>query len=131
MHPHYPDDRLYHRDALWLKPLDGGEALVGVNHHAQHSLGTVMYVDLPRVGTVIRQGAPLGTIESGKAVSDLIAPAGGLVLEVNVALRGTPALVNREPYGGGWLLRVRLDTPAAEAGLLDAAGYLAFLGAGA
>ncbi len=130
MHPHYPEDRLYHRDALWLRALDGGEALVGVNHHAQHSLGAVMYVDLPRLGGVLRQGAPFGTIESGKAVSDLIAPASGTVLEINAALRGTPALVNREPYGGGWLLRIQLDTPAAEAGLFDAAGYLAFLGAG-
>lgn len=128
MHPHYPDDRLYHRDALWLKVLESGEALVGINHHAQASLGQVVYLDLPRVGSVLSPGVPLGTVESHKAVSDMIAPAGGEVLAVNSCLRDEPGLVNRDPYGEGWVLRLRLASPEAAGGLLSAADYLAHLG---
>lgn len=128
MHPHYPEDRLYHRDALWLKTLDGGEALVGINHHAQKSLGQVVYLDLPRVGAALRLDAPLGTVESHKAVSDMIAPASGAVLAVNPRLREEPGLVNRDPYGEGWVLRIRLETPESFGELLGAGAYVAHLG---
>lgn len=128
MHPHYPEDRLYHRDALWLKTLEGDEALVGINHHAQKSLGQVVYLDLPRVGAALSLGAPLGTVESHKAVSDMIAPTSGAVLAVNPRLRDEPGLVNRDPYGDGWVLRMRLDGPEGVAGLLSAGEYLAHLG---
>lgn len=125
---HYPEDLLYHRDALWVRLLDGDEILVGVNYHAQKSLGEVAFLDLPRVGTAIRRDVPLGTIESRKAVSDMIAPVGGTVLEVNVRLRGEPTLVNRDPYGEGWVLRIRLDVPGDTGHLLDALAYLEHMG---
>ena len=125
----YPDDRLYHRDALWLKPLDNGEALIGVNHHAQKQLGKIMFVDLPRVGAEIRRDVALGTIESSKAVSDLIAPVSGQVLEVNARLRRAPDLVNQDPNGEAWLLRVRLASHEEDRQRLHtAAAYLALMG---
>lgn len=128
MSPHYPEDCLYHLDALWLQTLGDDEALLGVNHHAQQSLGAVMYVDLPRVGGSLRQGTHCGTIESSKAVSDLIAPASGKVLAVNAALRADPALINRAPYAEGWLLRIRLDAPGDQTGLISAGEYMKHLG---
>lgn len=128
MPTNYPDDRFYHRDALWLQCREGDEALVGVSHHAQESLGRVVFVDLPRVGTTVRVSEPLGTIESNKAVSDLVSPASGVVVAVNTRLRADPELVNRQPYGDGWLLRIRLATPKEAGQLLDAAGYMAHIG---
>ena len=123
----YPDDRLYHREALWLRPLADGEALIGVNHHAQKSLGEIVFLDLPRVGVVLRIDTPLGTIESHKAVSDMISPASGKVLLTNPRVRGEPALVNRDPYGEGWILRLRLTEPEEGGKLLAAKDYVAQL----
>lgn len=124
----YPDDRLYHPDALWLQLLADDEARVGINDFAQTSLGEVMFIDLPRAGILLRAGASFGTIESGKVVSDLIAPASGSVLEVNQQARDEPGLVNRDPYGAGWLLRIRLSAPDEIRNLLDAARYLDHIG---
>lgn len=125
----YPDDRLYHREALWLKPLENGEALVGVNHHAQKQLGKIMFVDLPRVGTSIKRDTPLGTIESSKAVSDLIAPVNGKVLEVNPNLRHAPGLVNQDPNGEAWMLRVSLSSQEEDRQRLHtASAYMALMG---
>jgi len=124
----YPEDRLYHRDALWLQLLEGDEALVGINHHAQNSLGEVVFLDLPRVGTTIRCDTPLGTVESRKAVSDMIAPADGTVLEINTRLRHEPTLINSDPYGEGWTLRIRLTSPSDIGHLHAAAAYLSLMG---
>lgn len=125
----YPDDRLYHRDALWLKLLDNDEALIGVNHHAQNQLGKIMFVDLPRVGADIKRDRPLGAIESSKAVSDMIAPANGKVLAINPDLRRTPGLVNLDPYGAAWMLRVSLANQQEDClGLFSAAAYMALIG---
>jgi len=124
----YPDDRLYHAAALWLKLLDDDEALVGINEFAQSSLGEVLFVDLPRVGAVIGFDTAFGTIESGKVVSDLVSPASGSVLVVNARLREEPGLVNLDPYGEGWLLRIRLHLPRETERLLDAATYQITLG---
>lgn len=128
MSTHYPDDCFYHCDALWLRRLDGDEALVGINHYAQKSLGEVAYLDLPRVGVSIHRDSPLGTAESRKAVSDMIAPVDGTVLEINTRLRGEPTLVNNDPYGEGWVLRIRLATPGDIGHLLDAQAYLDHMG---
>lgn len=124
----YPDDRLYHPEALWLQLLEGDEALVGINHHAQKSLGEIVFLDLPRVGAALRLDTPLGTIESHKAVSDMIAPASGNVLLTNPRLRGEPTLVNRDPYGEGWVLRLRLAAPEGVGKLLAAKDYVKRLG---
>ncbi|MBC2732393.1 glycine cleavage system H protein [Thiobacillus sp.] len=124
----YPEDRLYHRDALWLQLLEGDEALLGINHYAQDSLGEVVFLDLPRVGATIRCDTPLGTVESRKAVSDMIAPADGTVLEVNGRLRNEPTLINSDPYGEGWTLRIRLISPGDIGHLHAAAAYLSLMG---
>lgn len=128
MPTHYPEDRLYHCDALWLQLLEGDEALVGINHHAQDSLGEVVFLDLPRVGATIRCDTPLGTVESRKAVSDMIAPIDGTVLEVNARLRKEPDLVNSNPYDEGWTLRIRLASPGDTGHLHDASAYVALMG---
>lgn len=128
MSAHYPEDCLYHRASLWLRLLDGDEALVGVNYYAQKSLGEVVYLDLPRAGTSIQCDTPLGTVESRKAVSDMIAPVDATVLEINARLRSEPTLVNSDPYGEGWVLRVRLAAPGDTGHLLDALAYLDHMG---
>jgi glycine cleavage system H protein len=128
MPKHYPEDRLYHRDALWLRLLENGEALIGINHYAQDSLGEVVFLDLPRVGTTIRCDTPLGTVESRKAVSDMIAPVDGTVLEINTRLRSEPTLINSDPYGEGWTLRIRLTSPGETEHLHDASAYLSLMG---
>lgn len=105
----------------WVK-LDGDTATVGITDHAQSQLGDVIFVELPSPGTVLDAGAKFGVIESVKAASDLYTPVGGTVLEANGALADTPELVNSDPYGGGWMLRL---TGAREGGveLVDEAGY--------
>lgn len=129
MSANYPDDRLYHREALWLKLLDNGEALIGVSHHAQKQLGKIMFVDLPRAGAGIKRDTPLGTIESNKAVSDLIAPVNGTVLEINANLRRTPDLVNQDPCGEGWMLRVSLSNQDEDCQrLFSASAYMELMG---
>ncbi len=125
---HYPEDRIYHPDALWLKLLAGDEALVGINYFAQNSLGEVVFLDLPRVGSTIRRDTPLGTVESRKAVSDMIAPVDGTVLEINARLRNEPTLVNSDPYGDGWVLRIRMAEPRDMGHLLDASAYITLMG---
>lgn len=129
MSANYPDDRIYHREALWLKLLDNGEALVGVSHHAQKQLGKIMFVDLPRVGAGVKRDTALGTIESSKAVSDLIAPVNGTVLEINAELRRRPELVNQDPCGEGWMLRVRLSSQEEDCQrLYSASAYMELMG---
>jgi glycine cleavage system H protein len=128
MSAQYPDDRLYHPASLWVQTQADGEALVGINEFAQRSLGDVMFIDLPRVGTTISLGASFGTIESGKVVSDLIAPASGSVLAINPRLHDELGLVNRDPYGEGWMLRIRLAAPEEMQQLLNAASYLDHIG---
>jgi len=121
-----PDDRNYSKEHEWLK-IDGDAATIGITDYAQQQLGDVVYVDLPEPGATIAQFEKMGEIESVKAVSDLFTPASGEVLEVNQAVVEEPEVVNSDPHGAGWLLRVRL-TDASEAGkLLSAAEYDAFV----
>ena len=110
----------------WVR-LDGGGATVGISDHAQSQLGDVIFVELPAVGTVLAHGDKFGAIESVKAASDLYAPVGGTVVELNTALEDQPELVNNDPYEGGWMLR--LDNVSEEgAALLDEAAYTASVG---
>jgi glycine cleavage system H protein len=111
-----PAGLLYSKEHEWLK-VDGDTATVGITDYAQHSLGDIVYVELPRVGQTIAQFASIGVVESVKAVSDLFTPIGGEVTEVNPALEADPALVNRDAFGDGWLYRVKL-TDASEPGKL-------------
>ena len=116
-----PDDRGYTAEHQWVVTAGDGTCTVGITWFAQDELGEITYVDLPDKGERVAAGEPYGVIESMKTVSDLYAPVSGEVLEINAALADEPTLVNQDPYGQGWLVRVRPDDPAA-AGLLLTAG---------
>jgi len=117
-----PDGLLYSKEHEWVR-IDGENATIGITDYAQNSLGDIVYVELPKVGAAIRQFGNVGVIESVKAVSDLFTPISGEVLEVNPALDADPAAVNKDPYGEGWLMKVRVSNPSEAAQLLSAADY--------
>ncbi len=117
-----PEDLLYSKEHEWVK-LDGDSATIGITDYAQNALGDIVYVELPKVGAAIKQFSPVGVIESVKAVSDLFTPLSGEVLAINGALENDPAAVNREPYGAGWLLKMRIADPNEAKTLLPPAEY--------
>jgi glycine cleavage system H protein len=117
-----PDNLLYSKEHEWVS-IDGDTATVGITDYAQNSLGDIVYVELPKVGTKIDQFGSVGVIESVKAVSDLFTPISGEVIDVNATLDDDPAAVNREPYGAGWLLKLRLTNPTETNNLLSPADY--------
>jgi glycine cleavage system H protein len=117
-----PAGLLFSKDHEWVR-LDGDVATVGITDYAQHSLGDIVYVELPRVGAALTQFGNIGVVESVKAVSDIFTPVGGDVLEINAALEGDPALVNRDPFGEGWFYKVKLADDAEKANLLSAEAY--------
>ena len=123
-----PDDRKYSKEHEWLK-IDGDAAIIGITDYAQEQLGDVVYVDLPQPGATFTQFGKMGEIESVKAVSDLFTPASGEVLEVNEKVVEKPELVNSDPHGEGWLLRVKLGDTAEINKLLSAVEYDAFIAA--
>lgn len=118
----YPDDLKYSKSHEWVR-VDGDRATIGITDYAQHELGDVVYLDLPKVGQTFRIEAAFGTVESVKAVSELYAPVSGEVLEINEVLLDSPEQINQSPYGDGWMLVVRLTEPAEVDTLLDAATY--------
>ena len=124
--PSYPDDLLYHPEHDWAR-IDGEEATFGITWYAQDSLGEVVFFDPPAVGTQVTKDAPYTEVESVKAVSDVISPLSGEVIAVNEALADKPETVNEDPYGEGWLVKVKLSEPAEQDALLDAAAYEATL----
>ncbi len=122
----YPEDLRYHPEHDWAR-IEGGEATLGITWHAQDALGEVVHYEPPAVGDAIARGASYGEVESVKAVSDLISPLSGEVLAVNEEVVDAPELVNEDPYGDGWLVRIRLSDPGEAGALLDAAAYRALL----
>lgn len=122
-----PADLRYTKEHEWIRMRPDGTAEIGITDHAQSALGDVTFVDLPKAGAKFAAGDTFGTVESVKAASDLYAPVACEVIESNSALDGAPDLVNREPYAGAWMIRVRLADPSSVTGLLDAAGYAAVL----
>ena len=124
-----PTDLRYTKDHEWVR-VAGDVATIGITKFAADQLGDIVFVELPGVGTVLEQFATFGVVESVKAVSDLFAPVSGTVTETNDALASQPELVNSEPYGAGWMLRVRIADPAQVDALLDAAGYDALIAEG-
>ena len=122
-----PADLRYAKSHEWLRPAADGTALVGITDYAQSSLGDITFVQLPKVGATLAAGATFGVVESVKAASDLYAPVACTVLEVNGDLDSAPETVNREPYGAGWMLKVKLAGPVP-AELLHATAYAAHLG---
>ncbi|HEY7941590.1 MAG TPA: glycine cleavage system protein GcvH [Candidatus Limnocylindrales bacterium] len=117
-----PDGLRYTDDHEWLR-VEGDAGLVGITAYAADQLGDIVFVELPAVGARFERGKTFGVVESVKAVSDLFAPVAGEVTEVNPALADQPELVNTEPYGAGWLVRLRLSDPAQADALKDAAAY--------
>jgi glycine cleavage system H protein len=124
-----PTDLRYTKDHEWVR-VDGDEATVGITEYASGQLGDIVFVELPDAGRTLEQFATFGVVESVKAVSDLFAPVSGEVLATNEALTGSPELVNADPHGGGWMIRVKLAKPEEVDELLDAAAYDALIAAG-
>lgn len=122
----YPADLRYHREHDWVRA-EGDEAVFGITWYAQDALGEVVYYDPPAVGDTIAKDGTYGELESVKAVSDIFAPASGEVVAVNEAVSARPEVVNEDPYGEGWLVRVRLTDPAELDELMDQAAYTAYL----
>lgn len=117
-----PQDLRYTKDHEWVR-VEGDTATIGVTDFAANQLGDVVFVDMPQVGRTVDQFAAFGVVESVKAVSDLYAPLSGEVVEINGDLAGKPELVNSDPFGGGWMIRVRIADATQVAGLLDATAY--------
>lgn len=121
-----PEDLKYAASHEWVRVQDG-VATVGITDHAQHELTDIVFVELPAVGRVVKAGQACAVVESVKTASDIYAPVAGEVIAVNAAVSGNPSLVNTDPYGEGWFMRVRLS--GGVDGLLDAAGYREKIGA--
>jgi glycine cleavage system H protein len=122
----YPSDLRYTKEHEWVR-LQGNVATVGITDYAQHELGDVVYVELPKVGAKLAAEQSLGTVESVKAVSDIYCPLAGEVTEVNSALSDTPETINNDPHGKGWLIKMKVADPGAVSALMDAAAYQAFI----
>ena len=117
-----PDDLHYSKDHEWVRS-DGGIAVVGITDYAQNSLGDVVYVELPKVGDEFAANEPFGSVESVKAVSEMFSPISGEIVEVNTTLTDDPEKVNADPYGDGWMIRVRMSNPGEVDSMLTAAEY--------
>ena len=122
----YPEDLHYHREHDWAR-LDGDEAVLGITWHAQDALGEVVHYEPPAAGATVAAGASYGEVESVKAVSDLISPLSGDVVAVNDDVVNAPETVNADPYGAGWLIRIKLSDQGEVGSLLDAAAYRTFV----
>lgn len=124
-----PQDLRYTKDHEWVR-VEGDMATVGITEYAAEQLGDIVFVELPEIGRKVSQFAAIGVIESVKAVSDLFAPIGGEVVESNAELSASPELLNSDPFGKGWMLRIRIAGGATTEGLLDAAAYEALTAEG-
>ena len=124
----YPDDLLYHDQHDWARLEGEDHAVFGITWYAQDSLGEVVFYDPPEVGATVDKDASYAEVESVKAVSDVIAPMSGEIIESNAALGDTPEKVNDDPYGEGWLVKVRLSDPSEADQLMDAAAYRQHIG---
>jgi len=122
----YPANYRYTKEHEWVE-LSGDVAKIGITDYAQHELGDVVFVEVPRVGAKVEAGKTFGTVESVKAVSDIYAPASGEVVEANEVLHGTPEKINTDPHGEGWLIKVKLANPADVNSLMDATAYEAYI----
>ena len=118
----YPDDLSYHAEHDWAR-VDGDTATLGITWYAQDQLGEVVFFDPPEVGTTITKDTPYAEVESVKAVSDVIAPVSGEIVEVNTALKDAPEQINEDPYGEGWMVKIRLSNVSEADDLMDASAY--------
>jgi glycine cleavage system H protein len=125
----YPDDLKYHEEHDWAR-IDGDQATFGVTWYAQDALGEVVFFDPPEVGASVSKDQAYAEVESVKAVSDVFAPLSGEIVEVNEALGDSPERINADPYGDGWMVKVRISDPSEVDGLMDAAAYKEMLQSG-
>ncbi len=123
----FPDTLLYSKDHEWMR-MDGAHAYIGVTAFAQSELGDIVYVDIPSKGKSIRKEEIFGTVEAVKTVSDLFLPVAGKIEEVNALLEKNPDLVNKDPYGDGWMVKITLTDPSDRAGLMTAEEYKKLIG---
>jgi glycine cleavage system H protein len=123
----YPDDLLYHPEHDWVRRDGDDTAVFGITWYAQEQLGEVVYFDPPSVGSSVSKDEPYAEVESVKAVSDVIAPLSGEIVEVNTGLADKPETINDDPYGEGWLVKVKLSDPSETDALLDASSYTSSL----
>ena len=123
----YPENLRYTKDHEWVS-LDGTTATIGITDFAQRELGDIVYVEVETIGKSLAAGVVFGTVEAVKTVSDLFLPVSGLITELNPALANSPELINSDPYGEGWMVKMTVDNPADVEELLDAAGYEAVAG---
>jgi glycine cleavage system H protein len=121
-----PDALRYSQEHEWVK-VDGAVATIGITDHAQSELGDIVFVELPAVGAALTKDGTLGVVESVKAVSDVYAPVGGTVTEVNEALSDAPETINQDPFGAGWMVRVQIADPTEADGLMTAEQYRQFV----
>ncbi|MCF0071936.1 glycine cleavage system protein GcvH [Dyadobacter sp. CY261] len=124
----FPSELKYTEDHEWIR-IEGDTAIIGITEHAQNELGDIVYVDINTIGEELGKGDVFGSVEAVKTVSDLFIPVAGTVLEVNEELDGEPELVNTDPYGRGWMVKISLANPGDEDGLLSAEEYQNFIGA--
>ena len=124
----FPADLRYSREHEWLRLTSENEGLVGITDFAQHELGDIVYIDIPTVGQTLPAGAVFGSVEAVKTVSDLYLPVSATILEKNPLLQDHPEKVNQDPYGEGWIIRIRIEKPDELAQLLTAEAYQALLG---
>ena len=122
-----PENLRYTKEHEWVR-VEGDTGTIGITFHAQKELGDIVYVDLPKPGTFIKQKTTIGSVESVKAVSDIYTPVSGEVMEVNGKLAESPEILNKDPYGSGWLVKIKLSEPDEAAKLLTAAEYQAYVG---
>ncbi len=122
----YPDDRFYSKSHEWIR-VEGETATIGITDHAQKELGDVVFVELPALGEIFDEGQEFGTIESVKAVSELLLPVAGEIVEVNKTLIDEPNAVNEDPHGDGWLVQVKVTSDGTLDGLMNAAAYEKFV----
>lgn len=123
----FPDNLKYTKDHEWIR-VEGGTGIIGITDYAQGELGDVVFVELPAQGRKVKQAESFGTIEAVKAVSDLYAPVSGEVIGINEDLGKNSEIVNKEPYGGGWMIRLKLSNPSELSTLLDAKQYREMIG---
>jgi glycine cleavage system H protein len=124
----YPENFRYTKEHEWVR-VEGDTGVVGITDHAQEQLGDIVYIDLPKPGTRLEQGKPMGSVESVKAVSDIYAPVSGEVAEVNDLLTTAPEKLNADPHGEAWLVKIKLSAPGEIQQLLSAADYQKYVGA--
>ena len=123
----YPENLRYTKDHEWVR-IEGDEAIVGITDFAQHELGDIVYVEIETVGKSLQEGEVFGTVEAVKTVSDLFLPVSGTITEVNPQLNSNPELVNSDPYGEGWMVKMKIDNAGDVDGLMDSAAYQSMVG---